>query len=67
MNMIGNEIERTRQEAGGLVAVLFVAAVIFGGLIMSGCSNTKWSFQVEDLGETQNYNQELKTAKRGAK
>ena len=36
--MIRNEIERTRQEAGGLVAMLFVACVIFGGLVVSGCA-----------------------------
>lgn len=67
MQMIRNEIDRTRAEAGGFVAMVFVAAVIFGGLFLGGCGNTKWSFQVEDLGETQNYNQELKTAKKGAK
>lgn len=39
--MIREEIERTRQEAGGMVAMLFLAAVIFGGLALSGCAGGK--------------------------
>ena len=39
MEILKNEIDRTRQEAGGLVAMLFVAAVIFAGLTMGGCAS----------------------------
>ena len=38
MQMIRNEIDRTRAEAGGFVAMVFVAAVIFAGLFIGGCA-----------------------------
>ncbi len=53
MNMIEREVERTKQEAGGMVAVLLVAAIVFGSLAMTGCAGAGFRTEIYRIDQRQ--------------